>query len=461
MVLIFISTLLFTLVFSKNFFFWDTITEVSIPANFYYDTDFQQSFFNNATTTGHQTVIPFYLALVWKLFGRTLFVSHLALFPFVFGIFFLIYRLIRRSGLANPMLSLLFLLVILDPTLLSQGSLITFDVPQIFFFLLCIVSYSERKNLLFSVAFTGLCLTNLRGIFCGLGIIIYYLIDNYIMNRKIGVKIFLLFSPGIASVVIFLVLYLSSKNWSLVNYALSLLGEPSGLISFGKILTRIGIFGWRLIDYGRIGVFSVFGFLIYKVFRSKSLYDDFFKRTFLITISQLVVFFPVTVIFNKFIGHRYLLPIIVPGAICSGYWILKYSGFPKILFTVIGCLLVSGYFWIYPDKIAQGWDATPAHWPYYEVRTKMLTYFKKESIPVTDVGSYFPNQFSFKDTDLSQDNSSFKAADLRSDKYVLYSNVFNVPDEKLEVLKNPEIWTTMHKIKNRGIYMILLKRKEK
>ena len=127
---------------------------------------------------------------------------------------------------------------------------------------------------------------------------------------------------------------------------------------------------------------------------------------------------------------------------------------------VVASLLLSGYFWIYPDSIAQGWDATPAHWPYYELRSRMIAYLEKESIPVTSVGSFFPNLATFKDTDLSDDCSSFKVTDLGSDKYVLYSNVFNIPDKKLEILANKEIWIIMHKIKKRGVYMILYKRKD-
>ena len=121
MVLIFICTFLFTLIFSKNFFFWDTITEVSIPANFYYDTNFQLSFFGQPLASGHSTAIPFYLAAIWKIFGRSLIVSHFAFFPFVFGIIYLLYRYISRSGSRSSMILLMVMLVAMDPSFLSQA----------------------------------------------------------------------------------------------------------------------------------------------------------------------------------------------------------------------------------------------------------------------------------------------------------------------------------------------------
>jgi hypothetical protein len=166
------------------------------------------------------------------------------------------------------------------------------------------------------------------------------------------------------------------------------------------------------------------------------------------------------VVYKNFIGHRYLLTVIIPVAICSGYWILKYSRFPKILFAVVAGIVVSGYFWIYPDRIAQGWDATPAHWSFYKVRKEMLSYLSEKSIPVDRVGSYFPNIASFKYIDLSPEDLSFSEANIGSDDYILFSNVFNVPDEIQDDLLIHEKWNCLHKIKKRGVYMILYQRRK-
>jgi hypothetical protein len=457
--LIFTGTLLFTIYFSNNFFFWDTITEVSIPSNFYYDTNFHTSFFSQPMASGHSTAIPIYLAAVWKIFGRTLLVSHLAFFPFIFGIIYLIYRYIKISGAGHPILLLIFLPVILDPALLSQLSLITFDIPEIFFFLLCVVCLTERRNAFLLIAFTGLCFANLRGVFCGFGIIIYYLLNAYYNDRKISLKHLLLFLPGLLLIMIFLFSFLNFKNWDLWDFIIGQWGGTEEFSSLGRLSESILVLGWRLIDYGRIGIIIVFLYAVYKAFKSNSLFDEFFKRTFFIAISQLIIFIPLSIIFTKYIGHRYLIPVFIPITICTVYWIIKFSGFPKTLFGLAGGLLVSGYFWIYPANIAQGWDATPAHWPYYQVRTEMLSYLKEEKILVTETGSFFPNIASFKETDLSDDNSSFKEANLESDNYILFSNIFNIPDKDLNDLADENKWTIEHKIKKRGVYMILYKRR--
>jgi hypothetical protein len=116
---------------------------------------------------------------------------------------------------------------------------------------------------------------------------------------------------------------------------------------------------------------------------------------------------------------------------------------------------LSGSFWVYPDKIAQGWDATPAHWPYYSVRNEMLNYLKANKIPLSSVGSFFPNTASFRLTDLSDDNLSFKDADLGKEEYILFSNVFNQNDEIIDKLFSEKNWTKEKIIKERGVYMIL------
>ena len=79
-------SLSFTLLYSGNPFFWDAIIQVSVPANWYYDNNFGHLFLPDQYATGHSTMVGFYLAFVWKIFGRTLVVSHFSMLPFVFGI---------------------------------------------------------------------------------------------------------------------------------------------------------------------------------------------------------------------------------------------------------------------------------------------------------------------------------------------------------------------------------------
>ena len=44
--------------------------------------------------------------------------------------------------------------------------------------------------------------------------------------------------------------------------------------------------------------------------------------------------------------------------------------------------LISGNLWIYPRNIAQGWDATLAHVPYYNLRIEAINYLDKNNIEI-------------------------------------------------------------------------------
>ena len=193
-------------------------------------------------------------------------------------------------------------------------------------------------------------------------------------------------------------------------------------------------------DFGRILIIVIFGFILCTISRKKSFYDDFFKKSFIIVLSQFIVFFPVTVLFTKFIGHRYLLPIIIPLSICTGYWIIKYFKFREMFLLFAFVILISGYFWIYSFKIAQGWDSTPAHWPYYNIRNEMIKKITSSNISFAEVGSFFPNIASTKFIDLAETDMEFTEANLKSDKFILYSNVYNAGDEYIDELFNEKKW---------------------
>ena len=45
---------------------------------------------------------------------------------------------------------------------------------------------------------------------------------------------------------------------------------------------------------------------------------------------------------------------------------------------------------MYPNKIAQGWDASLAHLPFYSLQLEMNDYLDANEIPYHEVGAAFP-----------------------------------------------------------------------
>jgi hypothetical protein len=455
--LLFLS-IVFTLIHSNNFFFWDTISQISVPANWYYDTNFHSFFLPDDIATGHPTFAGMYVALLWKVFGKTLLVSHLAMVPFIFGILYQIKRYLESADLNKRFQWLILAITVIDATLVSQMSMVSFDTIQIFFFLWSVNSVILNKKLSLAFAFTGLCLISLRGTICAGGILIFNLLYTRINSGKISLKTIYPYSLGIITFLIFLLAFYLDKHWIIHNVVSKKWQQSSEIASFNEIIRNTGIIGWRLIDYGRTGLWIVFGLIIFKAVRKGTLYDDFFRNTLLIALTQLIIFLPVLIFSRNFIGHRYLLPVIIPVAICTIYQVFRNFKKPLLISVFIITILISGYFMVYPKTIAQGWDATPAHWPYYEIRKEMIAWMKSDSIPVQQTGSFFPNLASFKLTDLSDETTSFKEADLSKDNYVLFSNVFNVPDHKIEELYTASCWKEVKKIDRMNVYMILFKK---
>ncbi|PQB06509.1 hypothetical protein BST83_04525 [Polaribacter filamentus] len=95
--------------------------------------------------------------------------------------------------------------------------------------------------------------------------------------------------------------------------------------------------------------------------------------------------------------------------------------------------LVSGNLWLYPREISQGWDATLAHVPYHSLRIEAIDYLNKEKIDVDKVASFFPNLTTLDNIDFRGDQRSFENFNTVN-KYVFYSNVYNLTDSEYEIL---------------------------
>jgi hypothetical protein len=125
-----------------------------------------------------------------------------------------------------------------------------------------------------------------------------------------------------------------------------------------------------------------------------------------------------------------------------------------------GCILTTqiiGNYWVYPQPIATGWDATSAHIPYYRLRNEMLQYIDNQKISYDSIGTTYPNQRSFKHTDLSEKQGQFPVYDLNKHPYIFYSNVMNDFTEKdLKILKNQ--WKIVHQLRGGMVEVILFKK---
>ncbi|NJL76258.1 MAG: hypothetical protein HC892_15805 [Saprospiraceae bacterium] len=113
--------------------FWDTVQLAGKHAHWYYETHFQYLLLPEQIDSGHPPFFGIYLALMWKLFGKSLFVSHFAIFPFTLWSIYSSGE-IGKFFLGRPFWIVLPLFLILDPTFAAQNVLVSPDAVLIALF---------------------------------------------------------------------------------------------------------------------------------------------------------------------------------------------------------------------------------------------------------------------------------------------------------------------------------------
>ncbi|MBK7223087.1 MAG: hypothetical protein IPH94_17750 [Saprospiraceae bacterium] len=221
----------------------------------------------------------------------------------------------------------------------------------------------------------------------------------------------------------------------------------------------MGIIGWRLADFGRwmVGAILLAGWLKWwPTIRD----DGTLKRLFYLLAFLSLFLLPSMVLHTGLSGHRYLLPIILVLLMIAVRWIFLTQNvrFQFIIISLLGLSLLTGHCWIYPKGIAQGWDASLAHWPYFELRSQMNQYMDQNKIDISEVGCSFPNLAEQKYLDLSPSTVKHANKDLLHNSYFLYSNLYNdVSTEDFQMLEND--FNVIHSLDDKGIYLILYQRK--
>jgi hypothetical protein len=456
-----IVAVLFTLTLN-NGFFWDTIQLGSKHANFYYTTNFSDILLPDSIDSGHIPAFGMYLALLWKIFGRELLVSHLAMLPFVFGILWQLNRLVKKF-VSNEYSGWALLLIILDPTLLSQMTLVSPDVPLVFFFIMGLNSLIEKRKTLLSLSVAFLFLTSMRGMMVGFCILLADLISNKTFSGSLRdvvlslLKKIIVYLPALLIFISFSLWHYIKKGW-IGFHDDSPWAELFARVDFKVVIYNLGILGWRIIDFGRIGIWIVFFVLLLK-FKSE-IFKTRETRFLLMVFLIIVTFLPANMVWAKnLLGHRYLLPVYISFSLLCAHILFTQQMSTKLRAYLVAfwiILLITGNLWVYPDRISQGWDSSLAHLPYYKIRQQTIEYLDEQKIDFAEVQSFFPNIACIDDIDLNNDKRWFADFNDSSD-YVIYTNLFNINDENYDLVKNK--YQVIKQFKNGFLHMDICKKK--
>jgi hypothetical protein len=443
---------------ANNAFFWDTVQLASAHANYYYTTHFSHLLVPADIDSGHIPTFGIYLAMVWELFGRSLPSSHLSMLPFAVGIVWQLYQLCAR--LISPQyVGIAMLMVLIDPSLLSQMTLVSPDVALLFFFLLGINAVLKDKKWLLSLCIVLLFLTSMRGMMvsiCVLSLDLYCHIDFRKKIIKITTALLkrsIIYWPAMSIFMLFSVYHYMETGW--IGYHKDSPWAACFIAVDAKgFLFNIGLLIWRIIDFGRIGIWLVF--LVLFVIYKKQLFTGRQNRLLMFFSILILLLLPANMLWaQNLLAHRYLIPIyIVISLSCAALLFsdivstkLKY-----ILSAIWFVSLISGNFWIYPPKISEGWDSTLAHHPYYALRTEAISYLDNQKIDFNKVQSFFPNTATLDRIDLNDDHRNLDTFDGTGD-YIFYSNIYNCDDPTYDLIMDKSKYTMLKRFENNGVFI--------
>jgi len=229
-------------------------------------------------------------------------------------------------------------------------------------------------------------------------------------------------------------------------------------VDFRGFLRNGLVLAWRLVDNGRLFTWILGILMIIRIFKFKIKINSDLKKILILLSVVLVILSYSALSYRNLSGHRYLIPVfyLVTLTVAGLLQVLKQEKYKMLIATLLLAGMVSGHFWVYPDRISKGWDAMLAYLPYQSLRTEMIRYIDRENIPFQEVGTDFPNNIPVKYIDLSEDTRCFGSIEqgINNSRYILYSNVFNgFSDQDLSELSRN--WKEMKRVEKGQVKVIL------
>lgn len=422
---------LFLLTF-QNPLFWDTIQFGGHHPNWYYHHQFRYFLLPDYCDSGHPPAFGMYIAGCWLLLGKSLAVTHLAMLPFILLI---VVQAVRLGAYLFPAdrWKAFFLTAILlsEAVLLTQCSLVSPDICVIAFFLTALNAILNKRGGVLVLMVLLMGLMSMRAMMCAVALFVYSVICHWqtrdgSMVRYIWRQM-LPFIPGGIIALAYLVYHYKVKGWT-GYHAGSPWADAFESVGLRGFVKNNIVLGWRLLDIGKIGTFIAFAVLVIAYLRGKLVIAKPNRINHflgLVVALFLLTALPLT-LYSNLLMHRYIIPLYLAIGVCTFLLLLSASIKGKyFIATILIIIQLSGHFWSYPPPLSQGWDATLAHMPYYQLRADFKAYMQQQQIRPEEVATAFP--MAAADSFIDLRGSAVPYKDFRTDttEYVWYSNVCN------------------------------------
>lgn len=448
----FILLTLLTLFSYQIPFFWDSTFFSSLSVNFY-NSGWNGLIAPESYDTGGFPLYSSYLTMMWKYFGKTLWVSHFAMLPFLFGVVYEFFKLAKRY-LNDQTIVLAMILLLLEPVFITQSMLMGYDIIIAYFFLLSLNALYNNKKLLFSIAVILLCLISIRGIMLASALFIL----DILHNRKFNFQFIKNYIPAFIILVLWTIYHKQQTGW----YIFSPIRETNAeQFSGATMMLRQFIYiVWKSLDMGRVALwlivvfFGVFLFRKTKTPQYKEVLRNAFVPFFVLTFFMILIKNP--------IGHKYFLVVFILLIISTCYFIqhIEKQNIRRLLFIMLATCLIVGNFIIYPQRYGNAWDSSLKIIPYFEMEHQMRVHTKIKRIAPETIGTQFPltNDFHYSTLANTPDApyTDIEQNPINTFQYFLYSNIINTNriTDLEEIQKN---WIVEKEIKSGMVELILYK----
>ena len=419
--------------------FWDNVLFASKMGNPLFENGILKwNLIPLESDPGHPPFLATLMAFAWTLFGKSLCVSHWIMLPFIFGLLWQIGSFVTFFVKDKSLQIWAYLLVVSDPTLLSQLVLVNPEVIQLLFFFVALNAVLKNNIYLKVIGLAFLGIVTYRGMMLCVGI---FLIDflMHLFIKKKDVKAFftkqtiLSYIIAATPAIMYIAWRFLTRGW-ISSHPEENWGNAWQFASFQEFLKNflrnILVLGQRFIDFGRI-VPILFIFVTLYIKR-KSIEWEKIMPVVLIFFFSTIVISTISLLIKNPIGHRYYIPSYLSLGLLSFLLVKEYK-IKKLLYIGLLSSLILGNFIVYPDGFSQGWDSSLAHLPYWDLRKNAIEYMDNKPLPISETASFFPNNTTLDNVDLNGDMRSFIGFS-GTEKYVFCSNVYNLSDEELKIL---------------------------
>lgn len=449
-------------------FFWDTIQQTTKEAHWFYLQNFSKFLMPQYTSgseivgTGcHPPLMGIMTALLWKAFGYKLYVLHC--FAFLWAVI-LIYnlQLLVSKYVEKQYQGWLLLILVLEPTILSQFVIASPDFILFSAFVWAFRSILEKQKLSTAIAIFFVCCINMRGSFVGIALFIGTIYFNYLETKKLGLKQSIIsispFIPTILILLVYYIYYILNKGWFFhIIHNNDYHAPPQNALI---IIKHIFEFILRSAENGRFLIWIMAFILISNMLRIRAKFTDIQKISLvifsiIIGIYIVLVFATQLAFSSRYFSAYFLILTLIT---FSSLTLIKNRILIRFLIILSIIAELSGNLWCYPEKIAKPWDCSLMHLPYYKLREECFNYIDSQKIPYSEIGGGFCLYGNKRFIDLL--GKDVRISEKKNKQYYLYSNISNEEDGFIVEIHDKTKWEKIKSFKKGFVWIDLYKNKK-